>query len=311
MAIDLTKVKTYSLIKRKSKISMQNFASLGRKNLSFNKFYDGLPDVLAARDFKDVVSSIISARKRKKAVIFMLGAHVIKCGLSPIIIDLIKRKIITCVALNGAGIIHDFELAFCGSTSEDVACGLENGSFGMSKETAEFLNKAIKDGSLSGLGAGEAVARRILKEKLKFKHNSILFNALCAKVPVTVHIAIGSDIIHQHPSADGASIGEASLVDFRKLTKEVARLDNGGVAVNLGSAVILPEVFLKALNLVRNLGYSVENFTTVAFDMLHQYRVRENVVARPSLALHAKGCYIIGHHELMIPLLYQAILEKM
>lgn len=310
MAIDLTKVKTYSLIKRKSKISMQNFASLGRKNLSFKKFYDGLPDVLAARDFKDVVSSIISARKRKKAVIFMLGAHVIKCGLSPIIIDLIKRKIITCVALNGAGIIHDFELAFCGSTSEDVACGLENGSFGMSKETAEFLNKAIKDGSLSGLGAGEAVARRILKEKLKFKHNSILFNALCAEIPVTVHIAIGSDIIHQHPSADGASIGEASLVDFRKLTKEVARLDNGGVVVNLGSAVILPEVFLKALNLVRNLGHLVENFTAVAFDMLHQYRVRENVVVRPSLALQAKGYYIIGHHELMIPLLYQAILEK-
>ncbi|MDP1853333.1 MAG: deoxyhypusine synthase family protein [Candidatus Omnitrophota bacterium] len=311
MAIDLTKVKTYSLKKRKSKVGLQNFAAIGKKNAYFRKFYDGLPDILAARNFKQVVDSIISARKKKKAVIFMMGAHVIKCGLSPIVIDLIKKKIITSVALNGAGIIHDFELSYSGSTSEDVACGLENGSFGMSKETAEFLNMALTEGSLNGWGAGEAVARRIANKNLNLKHNSILYNCFKAGIPVTVHIAVGADIIHQHPLADGASIGRASLLDFRTLAEEVTKLDNGGVIVNVGSAVMLPEVFLKALNLARNLGHRVTNFTAVAFDMIHQYRVHQNVVCRPSLGPRAKGYYIVGHHELMIPLLYQAILEKL
>lgn len=311
MALNLSKIKTYSLKGRKSKVNTKNFAALGVKGESFKKFYNGLPDILAAKNFREVVCAIVSARKKKKAVIFMLGAHVIKCGLNPLIIDLIKKKVITCIALNGAGIIHDFELAFCGNTSENVASALANGSFGMSRQTADFLNNALSSGNLGGLGAGEAVGKKIAEVNLKFKEGSILYHCFKASIPVTVHIALGTDITHQHPSADGASIGEASLRDFRKLADEVRSLNGGGVVINLGSAVILPEVFLKAVNLARNLGHSVKNFTTVNFDMLHQYRSAQNVVARPLLGRQARGYYIVGHHELMVPLLYQAILEKL
>lgn len=310
MAIDFNKVKTYSLCRRKSKVNMKYFAGLGHPGSSFERFYAALPDILAARDFRYVVDSIVSARKKKKPVIFMMGAHVIKCGLSPLIIDLIRRKVISCVGFNGAGIIHDFELAFYGRTSEDVAEGLNNGSFGMSRETADFLNNAVVEGNAKALGLGEAVGRKMLEVNLKFKHYSILYNCMKLDVPATVHVALGTDIIHQHPSADGAAIGQSSLRDFKRLTEEVGRLGNGGVMVNLGSAVILPEIFLKAINLARNLGCSVKNFSTVNFDMMYQYRPQQNVVSRPVLGARAKGCYIVGHHEIMVPLLYQAVMEK-
>lgn len=310
LTIDLNKVRAYSLGARRSKVNLKDFAGLGRKGLAFKKFYRALPDILAAKDFRYVVEAIVSAYKKRKPVIFMMGAHVIKCGLNPLIIDLIRKKIITCISLNGAGIIHDFELAFCGKTSEDVGEGLNKGSFGMSKETASYLNKAVKYGDKRGQGVGEAVGEIIGKENLKFKHYSILYNCCKLNVPATVHVAIGTDIIHQHPSADGGSIGRASMQDFRKLTEVVGCLGGGGVIVNIGSAVILPEVFLKAVNLARNLGRPVKNFMAVNFDMMYHYRPYQNIVSRPSLGAKAKGCYIVGHHEIMIPLLYQAVLEK-
>ncbi|PIQ89058.1 MAG: hypothetical protein COV72_05300 [Candidatus Omnitrophica bacterium CG11_big_fil_rev_8_21_14_0_20_42_13] len=309
MAIDLKKIKTYSLRKRKSKVILKDFAGLGNKNSSFLNFYNSLPDILAVRNLKYVVNAIIAARKKKKPVIFMMGAHVIKCGLNPVIIDLLKRNVVTCLAFNGAGIIHDFELSYCGRTSEDVAEALRTGSFGMSKETADFLNHAVSDGWRSGLGIGEAVGKRMAQTKLPFKRYSLLYNAFKLKVPVTVHVALGTDIIHQHHSCDGKAIGECSLRDFHKLSEIVMGLDNGGVLVNIGSAVMLPEVFLKALNLARNLKRRISDFTVANFDMVYQYRSCQNVVNRPPHGPKSKGCYIIGHHEIMLPLLCQAIIE--
>lgn len=306
--IDITKVKTYSVLKRKSKVELRSFAKPSKENESFSVFYNSLPNILKAKELRAVVSAVVRAHKRKKSVIFMLGAHVIKCGLNPVIIDLLKKKVISCICLNGAGVIHDFEIAFQGRTSEDVACNLKDGKFGMGKETAEFINSAVTIGTKNGLGLGYAVAKKIDECKLRYKNLSIIFNAYKRKIPVCVSVAIGTDIIHQHPSFDGAATGAASLRDFHKLTEEVAGLNNGGVALNFGSAVILPEVFLKALNLARNLGYKVHNFTSANFDMIHHYRPQVNVVSRPT---QETGCgyYIIGHHEIMLPLLHRAIVE--
>ena len=309
MKIDFKKVKTYSLKGRPSKVHKADFAALGVKGISFKKFWEGLPDILAAKEIKRLTKDIVGAHKNKKAVIFMLGAHVIKCGLSPIIIDLMKRKVITAVALNGAGIIHDAELALAGKTSEDVGPALSDGSFGMARETAEFINVAIDKGVQKGIGIGAAVGQRIIKDKLPNAKVSILAGGITYGVPVTVHVAIGTDIIHQHPSCNGASAGEGSLIDFRNLVYSVVDLNNGGVAVNVGSAIILPEVFLKALNLSRNLGRTVKDFTTANLDMILHYRPTQNVVRRP-VADGGFGCNIIGHHEIMVPFLYQSILEE-
>lgn len=239
----------------------------------------------------------------------MAGAHVIKCGLGPVVIELMRRRVITCVALNGAGIIHDFELALQGKTSEDVAENLKNGKFGMGRQTAEFLNHAVKEGVGNGLGLGEAVAEKIANSKLRYKNLSLLANAFKLKVPICVFVAIGTDIIHQHPSFDAALCGEGSLRDFHILVENVCGLNQGGVVLNFGSAVILPEVFLKALNLARNLRNKVENFTAANFDMLYQYRPAQNIVLRP-VSPKGEGYYIVGHHEIMLPLLAQAIIEK-
>ncbi|MFH1778180.1 MAG: hypothetical protein ABH952_11585 [Candidatus Omnitrophota bacterium] len=306
--MDISKIKTCSIKKRKSKVNIREFAKTSRKNASFRKFYRILPDILAARSFKSIVSWIIQARKNKKPVIFMLGAHTIKCGLNPIIIDLMKKGYITTVCLNGAGIIHDFELSLIGKTSEDVAAALDKGLFGMAEETAVFINEAIKKGAESGAGLGEAVGRMILNKRLPQRGLSILASAYKLKIPLTVHVALGTDIIHQHPSCNGAAIGKTSMADFYKLVEIVSGL-TGGVLVNAGSAVILPEVFLKALNIARNLGRKVANFTTVNFDMIYHYRPAENIVSRP-VACGGRGYYIIGHHEINIPLLYQALLEE-
>lgn len=309
MKINLHKVKTYSIKERFSKVKKSAFAKVCAKGGSFNEFYASLPAILKAQDLKAVVEAIIAARRKKKPVILMMGAHVIKCGLSPLIIDLLKKKIITTIALNGAGIIHDFEIAYLGKTSEDVGEVLQDGKFGMGKETAEFLNKAIQEGADEGLGLGESVGRAIAYKNLKYKNHSILYHCYQEKITATVHVAIGTDIIHQHPSFDGASTGEASQRDFLKLVEIVGAIGNGGVVLNFGSNVILPEVFLKALNLARNVGCKVNNFVTANFDMLYHYRPAVNVVSRPTQG-SGRGYYIIGHHEIMLPLLHRAIIER-
>ncbi len=308
--IDIQKVKTYSIKNRRSKVKKEDFALVGEKRGSFVSFYNGLPDILAARDFKFVVERIIAARRKKKPVIFMLGAHVIKCGLSPLIIDLIKKGVITAIAANGAAVIHDVEIAMAGRTSEDVAESLKDGSFGMAKETADFINTTIAAASKNYCGLGEAIGRAINDKGLKYSQFSIF--AACNKkgIRATAHIAIGADIVHQHPSCDGASLGRASLEDFHIFIGEVARLGNGGVVANVGSAVIMPEVFLKALNTARNLGFKAENFTTVNFDMFQHYRPNQNVVNRPT-QYSGRGISITGHHEIMLPLLHQALMERL
>jgi hypothetical protein len=307
--IDIKNVRTYSIKSRPSKVKKDDFARPGKKGAGFKDFLDSLPDILAGKDFRFVAQAIIKARKRSRPVIFMMGAHVIKCGLSPLIIDLIERGMISAVALNGAGVVHDVEIAMDGRTSEDVDKALEDGSFGMARETADFVNVACRRARDMHMGMGRAVGESINKSGLRYKGLSVLAACAKKKIPLTVHIAIGADIVHQHPSCDGASLGEASLEDFHILIGEVAKL-SGGVIVNIGSAVILPEVFLKALNTARNLGYSVKDFTAVNFDMLPQYRPCQNVVKRPTAA-GGKGICITGHHEIMIPLLHQAIIEKL
>jgi len=306
--IDLRKIKTIPLNIRTCKVSIDDFAKCGKKGESFKAFYDSLPQILAAQNIRSLVDAIASAHKNNKMVILMMGAHVIKCGLSPLIIDLMKRGVIKAIALNGAGIIHDTEIAMIGRTSEDVGEGILNGSFGMAKETASFINEAINRGLAKGLGIGEALGANIVKSKLPHRSLSILANGFELDVPVTAHVAIGTDIIHQHPSANGEAIGEGSLLDFRNFIYSVSQLE-GGVAVNFGSAVILPEVFLKALTVARNLKYNVRVFTTANFDMISHYRPHQNILSRPT-SMGGKGYNIIGHHEIMFPLLYRSIIEK-
>ncbi len=307
--LNLNKVKTYSLKARYSKVAALDFAQPPRRKRSFIQFYNSLPKILKAKEMQALVRAVTEAHRKNRAVIFMAGAHVIKCGLNPVVIELIKKKIITCIALNGAGIIHDFEVAFQGKTSEDVSRNLEIGAFGMGRETADFLNQAVKEGVGQGLGLGWAVAKRICDAKLRYKNSSILYHAYKNKIPVCVFVAIGTDIIHQHPGFDAALTAEGSLRDFHLLTENICRLHKGGVVLNFGSAVILPEVFLKALNLGRNLGNKITDFTTANFDMIYHYRPAQNVVSRP-VGTSGRGFYIVGHHEIMLPLLAQAIIEK-
>lgn len=306
--VDLAKIKTIPLDERKCKVSIRDFAKLSEKGSSFKRFYESLPNILVGQNFKYVVDAVVNAHKKKKMVIFMMGAHVIKCGLSPLIVDLMKRVVVKTVALSGAGIIHDTEIAMIGRTSEDVGEGILDGSFGMAKETASFINEAINAGFKKGLGIGETLGRRISKGKLPYKNLSILAAGYEANVPVTVHVAIGTDIIHQHPSCNGEAIGEGSLLDFRNFIYSVSKLA-GGVVINFGSAVILPEVFLKAVTVARNLGFRLNRFTSANFDMISQYRPYQNVLSRPTSS-GGKGYNVIGHHEIMIPLLYRAIIEK-
>ncbi len=307
--INLDKLKTYPISKRKCKVRYEDFAKPPSKGASFSDFYNSLPNILIGPDFKSVVEAICSGRNKKKPVIFMMGAHVIKCGLNPVIIELMKKKVITAISLNGAGAIHDFEIALIGRTSEDVPGALEDGSFGMAKETALYINGALEEAVEKDIGAGQAIAEVINNEKLSFRNQSLLYNALKENVLATVHIAIGTDIIHQHPSFDAGAAGQASLKDFHGLIEEIAMLGDGGVVLNIGSSVMLPEVFLKAINVARNLGYKVKDFTTANFDMMQHYRPYQNVVTRP-VKSGGKGYNIIGHHEIMLPLLAQAVIEK-
>ncbi|MEK6727632.1 MAG: hypothetical protein AABY28_03020 [Candidatus Omnitrophota bacterium] len=307
--ININKVKTYPLKTRHSKVKSADFAKPPVRGASFERFHKSLPNILKAKDIHAIVNAIVTAKRNKKSIIFMAGAHVIKCGLNPVLIELIKKKAITCICLNGAGVIHDFELAFQGSTSEDVAENLKEGRFGMGKETAEFINNAVKEGVGEGMGLGSSVAKKIVETKLPHKNLSLIFNAYKYKVPVCVFVGIGTDIIHQHPSFNAGFTAEGSLRDFYLLVENIADLNNGGVVLNFGSAVILPEVFLKALNLARNLGSKVKDFTAANFDMIYHYRPSQNVCMRPVIS-GGNGYYIIGHHEIMLPWLAQALIEK-
>ena len=298
-------VKTYSLRSRTSKVDILRAAKVPRPGASIGSFLKGLPDVLAAADLRDLVARMAAARARHKPLIWGLGAHVVKVGLNPVILDLMREGWISSLALNGAGIIHDFELAFAGRTSEDVAASIKTGRFGMARETGDLLNAAISAGAAEGLGLGECVGRMIARSRFPHRRLSLLGEAWRLGRPASVHVAIGTDIIHMHPAADGAAIGAASLRDFHLFARRVADLDGGGVFLNVGSAVLLPEVFLKAVSLARNAG-RLDGFSTAVFDFNHHYRPAENVAKRP-LGKTGKGFYFIGHHEIMIPLLAAAL----
>ena len=303
--LDFEGVKTYSLKDRKSKVSENDFAIPSKPDTKISDFINNLPDILVAKDFKDFVKSYQNAIEQKSQIVLMMGAHVIKVGLGPILIDAMKKGFITHLAVNGACVIHDLELAIAGITSEDVAEGLEDGSFGMVEETTQFINNAVRDAK-GKMGYGEAVASKLDESKNINKEISILWNAYDLDIPITVHSALGTEIIHQHPSVDGAAIGDTSWTDFQIFTNTLSQLDGNSVVLNIGSAVIMPEVFLKALTVVRNLGYDAFGFTTATFDMIKHYRPTVNVTQRPT-AKKGKGYYFIGHHEIMLPILYAAL----
>ena len=306
--IKIRKLKTISIKSRHSKVSLRELGKPWKAGGSLDQFLAILPEILAAKDLKEVVRSIVRARKKGRPVILGMGAHPIKVGLSPVIIDLMSKGIVNGIALNGAGIIHDFELAFAGQTSEVVEDVISDGSFGMTRETSEFLNAAIKKGHDMDLGLGEAVGKEIISSSFPYKHLSILAAGIDHSVPVTVHVAVGTDVIHIHPEADGAAIGGCSLRDFRIFARLISGLE-GGVYINLGSAVVLPEVFLKAVSLVRNLGYRLDEFTTVNMDFKEHYRPRVNVVDRPP-GTSGRGYNLVGHHEIMFPLLAALVIER-
>ena len=308
--IDLSSVRTYPLQDRINKVSVDDFATLPESEIDLSSFLGSLPKILKAADFLALVDDIVAAYQNKKPVIVMMGGHVIKCGLSPLLMDLVKRGVITGFAFNGASSIHDFEIALIGETSEDVSAYLQTGKFGMWEETGRLMNTAIQCAWDTGIGMGEALGKQLIEMDAPYNAYSLLAAGVQYDVPITVHVAIGTDIIHQHPSAKGAAIGAASFTDFELLTALVADLEGGGVVLNLGSAVILPEVFLKALTIARNLGRTVSHFTAANFDMNQQYRPVENVVKRPT-EMGGKGYTFTGHHELMIPLLVQAIKSRL
>ena len=304
---DLSGVKTYPLRSRASKVSLAQFATQYQKGSGLAGLLTTLPSLLASADFKAVVQALLAARQGGRAIIWGLGAHVLKTGLSPVIVDLMERGFVSAVATNGAGLIHDFEIALSGATSEDVDATLGPGTFGMAEETGTQLNQAIIDGVASGLGLGQAVGRYLADGRAPFAQISIAAAAHRLGIPLTAHVAVGTDIIHMHPRASGAAIGEGSLRDFKYFTSSVARLE-GGAFLNCGSAVILPEVFLKAVAVARNEGRSLAGLTTVNLDFLRHYRPLTNVVSRPTAGT-GKGYSLTGHHEIMLPLLAAALIE--
>jgi len=305
--ISLDNVKSYPLRDRASKVSIEDFGESWKEHGSINRFLKSLPNILAGKDLLQISDSLVRAAISDKVIILAMGAHAIKVGLNPVILDLLDRRLLSGIAMNGAGIIHDAELAISGATSEDVGAELGQGKFGMAEETGEFLNNAISEGARKGLGLGESVGASLLHEDFPFNRYSLLVKAYELEIPVTVHVAMGTDIIHFHPNADGAAIGKTSHLDFRLFARLVSKLE-GGVFINLGSAVIMPEVFLKALSLVRNLGYNVKEITTVNMDFARHYRPMTNVVNRPTQE-GGKGYSLVGHHEIMFPLLAAAVIE--
>ncbi len=307
--LDFSGLNTYSLFDRPSKVTVEHFGSPIKENSSLRTFLGSLPDQLLGHDFPELVRRLAKVHRSGRPIVVGMGAHVIKVGLNPVLIDLMKRSIITGIAMNGACIIHDAEIAMAGCTSEEVGNVLGDGAFGAAKETGEVLNGAISLGAREEIGMGQAVGEYLLTRD--FPHNDKSLLAVAAKlgIPVTVHVAMGTDIIHIHPSASGADIGKTSHHDFRLFCREIAGLQ-GGAYLNIGSAVMMPEVFLKALTLVRNLGHRVDDFTTANFDFIKQYRPLTNVVHRPT-AQGGRGYQITGHHELMIPLLAASLLDEL
>lgn len=304
------KIKTYSIKSRKSKVNINDFAKPYEAGSTFNDFLKNLPQILAVKDLKEIASLIAAANRNKKVVIAAMGAHVLKVGLSPLIIDLMEKGIINAVALNGACIVHDFEIAFAGKTSEDVDAEISKGTFGMSEETGKYLNKAIKNGARKGWGIGRSTGEMINDSDYPYKNLSILASGARLGIPVTVHVGIGTDIIHLHPQMDGNATGKGSSMDFSLFAGVVSRLE-GGIYMNIGSAVILPEVFLKAITLSRNLGHKVQNFSTVNMDFIQHYRPLTNVVKRPTKDGTGRGYTLTGHHEIMLPLLSAAVIEEL
>jgi hypothetical protein len=318
--LDLAGLRTVGLAERGGKVKLADFASPYAKGSGVAGWLDSLPHVLAADGFRAVVEAMAAARARRRAILWGLGGHVIKCGLAPVLIDLMRRGYATGFAMNGSASIHDFEIALAGHTSEDVEAVLPDGRFGAAEETGRDMNRAIAEGDRDGLGMGEALGKWLAEQAgLAGAGASLVLQAYRHATPVTVHVAIGTDTPHMHPAADGAAIGSASHRDFRLFAACVADLNDGGVYLNVGSAVVMPEVFLKAVSAVRNLGHPLADFTTANFDFLQHYRPRVNVVERPhagsggagfSLPTAGRGYAITGHHELMIPLLAAALIEK-
>lgn len=304
---DLSGVRTYPLASRQSKARVEDFARPYEKGSGVGAWIESLPDILAAADFKAVVSRLQRAKREDGGIIWGLGAHVIKTGLSPVLVDLMRRGYVSALATNGAGLIHDFEIALSGATSEDVDEALGPGRFGMAEETGRLLNEAIATGVARGLGIGQAVGEWMRAAPPPHRAASVTAVAAELGIPLTVHVAIGTDIVHMHPAASGAAIGEGSLRDFRYFVSNVARLERG-VYLNCGSAVVLPEVFLKAVALARNQGRPLTDLTTVNLDFVRLYRPQTNVVNRPTKGIGA-GYSLTGHHELLIPLLAAALIE--
>ncbi|HEY6089797.1 MAG TPA: hypothetical protein VD771_08405 [Gemmatimonadaceae bacterium] len=307
----MSKVRTVPIERRPNKVAAAEFASPPGTDRSFSAFLKSLPDVLVARDFLRVVNAIASARKNGRAIVAMLGGHIVKTGLAPLLIDLMDRGVITHLAMNGSAAIHDYEIARFGATSEDVARGLVDGTFGMAEETGRGMNESFAAGMKNGWGMGEALARSLKDLDLSNPELSVILSAHRLGIPCTVHAALGAEIIHQHPAANGAAIGDTSHRDFRRLAASLPALHDGGVVLNLGSAVIMPEVFLKALTIARNLGGGKPTgFTTCDLDMQRHYRPRVNVVQRPTQG-SGKGYEITGHHEIMVPLLVWGVVEAL
>lgn len=304
---DLSGVKTYPLGSRESKVGLAQFAKAYAKGDGIDGWLRSLPRILAAGDFRAVVDALLAAHKTDRAMLWGLGAHVLKTGLSPIFVDLMERGFVSAIATNGAGVIHDFEIALSGATSEDVDAALGPGKFGMAEETGTQLNAAINEGVAAGLGLGQSVGKFLSERKPPFAQMSLAATAWRLGIPLTVHVAIGTDIIHMHPHASGSAIGEGSLRDFRHFVSSVAQLRDG-VYLNCGSAVVLPEVFLKAVAIARHDGRSLDGLTTVNLDFLRQYRPLTNVVSRPTAGT-GQGYSLTGHHEIMIPLLAAAVIE--
>ena len=304
--LDLDRVQTYPLRRRSSKVAADSLGTVPTPGSSLANFIAGLPKILAAADLQTLAETIADRHRKGRVVALGMGAHPIKVGLSPLIIDLMEQGILSAIAMNGACIVHDFELAYHGATSEDVGASLDSGRFGMARETGRFLNQAIN--ASSSVGLGRAVGNAIRNAGPAHEELSILAAAARLDIPATVHVAVGTDIIHMHPEADGAAIGAASMADFRTLAG-VAQKMNRGVFINLGSAVIIPEVFLKALNLARNVGNRVDKLVTLDMDFMRHYRPGVNVVQRPTQT-GGKGYRLTGHHEIMFPLLCAALLEE-
>ncbi len=305
---DLDSVRNYPLKSRSSKVSVEYFCRRHQKGAGVSEFLVNLPDILGAKSLKELAHAIINAQRAGRGIIWGLGGHVIKTGLSPVLIDLMDRGFVSALAMNGSCIIHDYEIALTGSTSEEVDTQLQHGAFGMAEETGRDINSAIRDGNEAGLGIGESIGRFLAELKPVHGRYSLLQQAYLRNIPVTVHVTVGADIVHNHPSVSPAAVGEASHRDFRLLASLIAQLDRGGVYLNCGSAVTLPEVFLKCVTLLRNSGRDLSAFTTANLDFIQHYRPMENVVRRP-VQNSGRGIAITGHHEIVIPLLAAWLVE--